>query len=775
MNRISMSELTTENESFFGFVPDEWISESDLGEDYVCLMLPDSAEKGNFVRAHLPKEWTMSNADNGYTAVFNCHDGESQYLVDSADGSHATFGAMDIDTIEGLFRKAALESGAVITPDAEGNILDAFDAPRSEAEALKAGMPMPDGTTYEAVPESTAKTADDVKAFEQAAGQTDPSETYVCYEIGPGKAHYEGTLGSFDFDTTQFALARVKIPASEYGAEKDTVSLLYRGNETDGRKIKIPDGINDISNMFEGTAIESVPAIPEGVVHARAAFKDCAKLEEGGSKLPSTLRDMDFMYANCNGMKYGPNRIPKGCETANYAFVGCGGMVNTPAIKSGMKEMDGMFAGCKSLTKSPSVPRTVTSSRDTTYGCTGIDKQKDAERQASIQKARAKYEKKLNRKGFGERVGNMFSACMQCHAMRKMGYGIVMAPIMTHMMRKNGQFGKNASAGFQAAAMVGKKKGSMQMARMFAEMSKNSETKKQARREEQMAKWDRLYGDGTKFSQQVESMSKNAAKDQRSDLFERISRMAAPEKQIYKQTHGKAGVYEAMANQFRENVGPSATVEDKKNLAGWYKKQMESELAYYKSASDLIGSNAKSAAAKKRQMAGLGEIRDISTEELVRTAKELNDEYQIFNEGDQRDMDRMMKAMGCKESIFGTEQQGKSRSMDAPVPPQIEVQSAITPDGKKPERTQPEPSADREQQRREGERTERAAQPVEDAEWTPVDEGEGKSGAAKPFSMDTIKSRAREVTRAARVRMAQALMPSDGEANTPEKDDQLGD
>ncbi len=65
--------------------------------------------------------------------------------------------------------------------------------------------------------------------------------------------HYEGEFGIFDYDDTEFKVVSGD-EALDYVCEdigKDSI-LYYIGKETDGSKIKIPEGIKDCSGMFYG-------------------------------------------------------------------------------------------------------------------------------------------------------------------------------------------------------------------------------------------------------------------------------------------------------------------------------------------------------------------------------------------------------------------------------------------------------------------------------------------------------------------------------------------
>lgn len=101
--------------------------------------------------------------------------------------------------------------------------------------------------------------------------------------------HYDGELGSFDFNTRDFALGyagtdgddgKTRVPCLKYVGDKTQKVL---GSElfsfdtgiTDGRNIKIPDGLTRADYMFDGSAITSRPDIPSSVVSDKNMFANC--------------------------------------------------------------------------------------------------------------------------------------------------------------------------------------------------------------------------------------------------------------------------------------------------------------------------------------------------------------------------------------------------------------------------------------------------------------------------------------------------------------------
>ena len=78
---------------------------------------------------------------------------------------------------------------------------------------------------------------------------------------------YNGPAGQFNYDDTQFTVS------TENGL------LKYIGSETRGENINIPQGIKDISGMFENSIITTPPLIPNGVEKMVRTFAGCRQLQ----------------------------------------------------------------------------------------------------------------------------------------------------------------------------------------------------------------------------------------------------------------------------------------------------------------------------------------------------------------------------------------------------------------------------------------------------------------------------------------------------------------
>jgi hypothetical protein len=148
---------------------------------------------------------------------------------------------------------------------------------------------------------------------------------------------YDGQLGKFEYDDTEFKHLIFRDGRKE--------CLMYIGNESDGSKIKIPQGIKDCSFMFDRCeSLETPPVIPEGVEDCSVMFSDCRNLEVPPI-IPSSVKKCDamFYYARC--MRESPV-IPEGVEDCTLMFQGCYNMRSAPVIPHSVKDTTCMFCVC---------------------------------------------------------------------------------------------------------------------------------------------------------------------------------------------------------------------------------------------------------------------------------------------------------------------------------------------------------------------------------------------------------------------------------------------
>ena len=145
--------------------------------------------------------------------------------------------------------------------------------------------------------------------------------------------NHKGKLGKFSYDDTEFVIKRAP-----------ELHLRYKGEETDGSKIKIPEGIVDCNHMFfDNKLLETPPIIPEGV-------KNCK-----------------YMFAYCENLIKAPE-IPEGVENCGSMF-GCTNLKTPPIIPEGVKDCECMFYNCTNLEILPEVPETIKNKKNMFTGC----------------------------------------------------------------------------------------------------------------------------------------------------------------------------------------------------------------------------------------------------------------------------------------------------------------------------------------------------------------------------------------------------------------------
>lgn len=176
---------------------------------------------------------------------------------------------------------------------------------------------------------------------------------------------YNGRLGKFTYNTKDF---EIRYRYTETGVFD---VLVYHGEETDGRNIKIPDGINDISYMFENSPIVIPPQIPDSVEFMDYTFKDCASLIAGAG-LSKNLKSCGFCYKNCRSLQCGSN-MPDTVVKAPYMYDGCTVLSNAGHISTGLVYASGMFRNCKNLRQMPEIPDTIEYKDYMFKGCNALN------------------------------------------------------------------------------------------------------------------------------------------------------------------------------------------------------------------------------------------------------------------------------------------------------------------------------------------------------------------------------------------------------------------
>ena len=273
-----------------------------------------------------------------------------------------------------------------------------------------------------------------------------------------GLIHYKGGLGDFRYNPNEFQIEQVMAEPDGYGNPGGPMPVLkYVGQETDGQKIKIPDGVASLTLTFADTDITSAPKIPASVESVSYMFSNCENLKDADIKIPSKVRSTAAMFAGCNNLEHGPREIPGTVEDMSAMYVGCENLQNMPKLNKGIKCMDSSFANCVSLTQKPKIPSSVIVSDYVTAGCIGIN---DAEterlakkHEKETQKLERKLESKKNGSFFGH-IGNTLGTVLQVGVMTYAGHDIVEAAMVVHALHKAGQLEKGMTGVWGAIAQT---------------------------------------------------------------------------------------------------------------------------------------------------------------------------------------------------------------------------------------------------------------------------------------------------------------------------------
>jgi len=126
---------------------------------------------------------------------------------------------------------------------------------------------------------------------------------------------YHGYLGNFQYDNREFKLV------GGYNAQ----SLVYIGKETDGSKIKIPEGITSCNAMFYNCDITIPPVIPTGVVDCNFMFQHSRITEP--PFIPYSVGSCDYMFEGCQHLMYAP-LLPEAMINSRHMFSGCTSLRN---------------------------------------------------------------------------------------------------------------------------------------------------------------------------------------------------------------------------------------------------------------------------------------------------------------------------------------------------------------------------------------------------------------------------------------------------------------
>lgn len=170
--------------------------------------------------------------------------------------------------------------------------------------------------------------------------------------------HYEGDLGTFDYDPDEFELCMITVGdnTDKTGTTAAIPVLRYVGKETAGNHIEIPDGVTNGDYMFYGDEdLKTMPKLPESLESAHCMFADCTSMTRfcldartgengipvighitgsygkgGTAEMPSNLKDASMMFMNCT-------KLEEAFDEAGYSLMDARGMyANTESMEEVM-------------------------------------------------------------------------------------------------------------------------------------------------------------------------------------------------------------------------------------------------------------------------------------------------------------------------------------------------------------------------------------------------------------------------------------------------------
>lgn len=205
---------------------------------------------------------------------------------------------------------------------------------------------------------------------------------------GGGKVKYEGDLGTFEYDSSEWALGTKTVTDAASGVSTKIPILRYidkdnswtPGDQVYGGNITIPEGLKSLDYSFDGNKdLETVPKIPDSVETAHAAFKGCTKIERAAKNAKTGEHSSagDVVTGICAsaggtavtgaalGTTVGPFGTVAGTVAGTVVGIGTGiagavyagtkaeedGKGGTWKMPSGLKDATEMFSGCTNLTE----------------------------------------------------------------------------------------------------------------------------------------------------------------------------------------------------------------------------------------------------------------------------------------------------------------------------------------------------------------------------------------------------------------------------------------
>ena len=187
-----------------------------------------------------------------------------------------------------------------------------------------------------------------------------------CFLKASSMVQYEGRLGKFVYNTGEWEIRQKYTETGSFDV------LVYKGHVQNGDMIQIPDGVVNISYMFEGKPLITPPKIPSSVQVMDYTFKDCVSLQVGAA-LPYGLKRCGFLYQGCRSLIAGSD-MPDTVESAPYMYDGCWSLMLPGHVSRGLRYASGMYRGCKNMREFPVFQDNIERNDNALKDCTFLNK-----------------------------------------------------------------------------------------------------------------------------------------------------------------------------------------------------------------------------------------------------------------------------------------------------------------------------------------------------------------------------------------------------------------
>ena len=386
------------------------------------------------------------------------------------------------------------------------------------------------GEAFEVDPSAGVPFSDDVPGGRLLYENTDTMAGFVAkeWELEDGRRYYEGELGRFIYDPTQFEVTSMRNFQTEPGVlppQTHIPCLHYIGTETDGSKIIVPEGVTSMSGMFAQTNVTSPSRIPEGVKNIDFCWCGCKNLTHANSVvIPSSVESAKGTWAQCESLKKGPAVIPGNVKDIYGICAFCPSLEKPATIRKGVEHCDHAYKGCHALDKEPRLPSSAKSWEDMTDGCSTLAAKRAEKDAAKIEKERERLEKSFDKKSALSKFSAGVAAIIDFRTMQRAGYGFLGSMLLTQQSHKNGSFdGSIMRAVLMGQAVKGRGPAAMMLVRNINARTEEKYQAKEAAKAQALAHFDAATKlEGTYGSKYDVQMYTQGVKDVTGGLLEKI-------------------------------------------------------------------------------------------------------------------------------------------------------------------------------------------------------------------------------------------------------------